>query len=475
MSSELNPKDNRNRFSDRVEFNGLDEKACALIRDLWPVVERHLPAILDSFYAHVKTIPALARLVGNRDESLKGAQTKHWQNLFRAEFDDEYAKSVTAIGRAHHRIDLEPKWYMGGYLFVLSALTDVICKTYRFSPSKCSAAIAAVQKAVFMDMDVALSVYFQAMLEDSAHKGNELDKAIAAFSDVMIDALKNSRGANDSLAGCATALAQSAAATLDKAGAVAHASQETSASAQASAAATEELSASIREIGGQAEVSARTAGEAVEQAHATQEAVETLSSAASEIGEVIAIITDIANQTNLLALNATIEAARAGEAGRGFAVVASEVKELAGQTAKATDEISQKIALIQSATTNAVGNIERIASIISEVSSAATAIASAVEEQGSATSEIARNVQAAASHSSQVASDIAEVQTAAQSAQSAGTQVDDESIRISTQGQRMETEFDGFLRSVRKVLDENRKEIHGSPGEWDGEDRRVYV
>jgi hypothetical protein len=98
------------------------------------------------------------------------------------------------------------------------------------------------------------------------------------------------------------------------------------------ASAAEELSASIREIGQQAQSSANVARRAAEQASRTTATMEGLSQAADRIGEVINLINSIAAQTNLLALNATIEAARAGEAGRGFAVVAQEVKALAAQT-----------------------------------------------------------------------------------------------------------------------------------------------
>lgn len=56
------------------------------------------------------------------------------------------------------------------------------------------------------------------------------------------------------------------------------------------------------------------------------------SKSVTEINELTQVILGISGQTNLLALNASIEAARAGEAGKGFAVVADEIRKLAEST-----------------------------------------------------------------------------------------------------------------------------------------------
>ena len=194
------------------------------------------------------------------------------------------------------------------------------------------------------------------------------------------------------MAETANAMSGSAAHTGEAAEGAAAAASQALANAETVASAAEQLSASIREIGGQVDQSTKVVARAVEAGRGTRETMQALNEQIGRIGSVAGIIGEIASKTNLLALNATIEAARAGEAGRGFAVVASEVKQLATQTAQSTEQISRHIAEVHAATSASVAAVGRMEETIGEVNAIASSIAAAVEEQSAATAEIARNV-----------------------------------------------------------------------------------
>jgi methyl-accepting chemotaxis protein len=277
----------------------------------------------------------------------------------------------------------------------------------------------------------------------------DMNKLADDFELAVGEIIKTVASAATELEASADTLSRTAAKTEELSTTVASAADQASANVQSVASASEEMTGSVNEISRQVQQSAAIASEAVNQASQTNERVTQLSEAASRIGDVIELINSIAGQTNLLALNATIEAARAGDAGRGFAVVASEVKSLAEQTAKATGDIAEQIKGIQTATGYSVESIRQISETIVQISEISASIASAVEEQGAATQEITRNVQQAAQGTTQVATNIVDVQRGSSETGAASSQVLSSAQALSVESERLKTEVDRFMMTVR--------------------------
>ncbi len=434
----------------RQRFMEIDARTSALLGEFWPAVERALPDLLDAFYSHVMREPNLAAMLGQQTARLKKAQSGHWSRLFSGKFDAGYMASVRTIGLTHHRIGLEPRWYIGGYSFVLTRLSALAIETYRWKPARLKDVMGAITRAVMLDMDLAISVYQDAMLEEREQR-RALEGAIATFDGAIRGVLAAVDAATADLQHSAGTLQETADTGARRAATVAAASEEASTNVQTVAAAAEELTASVVEITRQVARSADTSRRAVDEAKQTHGLVEALAEGAQKIGAVVKLINDIAGQTNLLALNATIEAARAGEVGKGFAVVASEVKSLANQTAKATEEIAEQVGAIQAATAKAVAAIADIRGTIVGVSEISTSIASAVEEQDAATKEIARNIQQAAAGTTQVSANISDVNRMSGITGGEAKKLQVAADGLSQQARTLRREVQTFLERVRSA------------------------
>jgi len=391
----------------RISFLLIDERTRADLREFRPLLAQHIDKILDAFYAHVQANPTASKLfgagTGNSVDRARSLQKKHWlDNVFTGEFGEAYFDQIVRIGKAHERVGLEPRWYMAAYAFTLNKITELTLSAYRKKPERAAQIMAAINKAVFLDMDLAISVY------DEAVKRTQTAALLNAHADAFEKDVHSVLGvvaaAARELQNTANGMAATADETLRQSSAVAGAAEQASQNVQTVAAATEELTASIHEISRQVITSTQICSNAVEEAERTNTMVQGLAEAAGKIGEVVKLINNIASQTNLLALNATIEAARA---------------------------------------------IEGIGRTIGSISEIASAIAVAVEEQGAATQEIARNVQEAAQGTGLVTHNIGEVTRAASDTGSAARDVLEASNELSRQSDGLTSKVGSFLTNIR--------------------------
>ncbi|MFM5135442.1 methyl-accepting chemotaxis protein [Aeromonas rivipollensis] len=255
--------------------------------------------------------------------------------------------------------------------------------------------------AVASSTNQGLDAIRRALLEASQGARNVADAAlrIAASAEQTNQAVNSQR---DQLAQLATAMNEMSATIADVAGHAENTARDTQDATSEAGLGNQDVHASVHGI----QALATEVEQATHQVNRLKEGV-------MQIGEVTAVISAISDQTNLLALNAAIEAARAGEQGRGFAVVADEVRQLASRTRHSTEEIQSTITQLQQRAMTAasamdasrklaessVGQSEKagqdlslIVNHIQHVSDMATQIATAAEQQSMVAEEMNRNV-----------------------------------------------------------------------------------
>ena len=432
----------------RLRMLAIDRQTREALPGLWRVLEPQLGPLLDAFYDHLAGFPTLAVLIGGPDNigRLKKAQHEHWRSLFSGRFDAAYVEKVSRVGAAHVRVGLEPRWYIAGYSYLQTGLLSALARHFRKDAAGLAQAAAAINRAVFLDMELAISLYYEGLMaqaaETSERHASRFDQTISGLVRTVADSAKALSTASDRLS-------SNAAESSSQCAVAAAASEQATGNVQSVASASEEMSGSIAEVSRQLQQASNVTRTAVDKAEKANNDVDGLSEAADRIGNVVSLINDIAGQTNLLALNATIEAARAGEAGKGFAVVASEVKSLANQTAQATEDIGRQVDEIQQATRSAVGAIADVGDTVSEVNEIANSIAAAMEEQNATTQEISRNVAEAARGTEDVSSSLVNVNRSAEETGLSATELHASAGTLAQKADELQDAARQFIATVK--------------------------
>lgn len=450
-------------ITEKIAIHDIDTFVVETLRAGKQFVLAELPAALDYFYEHAGKFEIMRSFFRDRQHmaAAKQAQINHWSLILEAQFNEQYLASTSKIGETHHRINLPPGIYIGGYNVLISKLVDAVQSRFpvnALSSTSIGAKLkkqkidgkkalsSAIFKAGMLDMDIAISVYEAAANKERQHVITQANEFESVMTKVVENVVRTSKDLEES-ASSMIGMAGQASSQSSEISAAAH---QTSANVNTVAAATEQLSASVVEINRQVLTSASVAEEAVSNVNKTSARVDELSKASETIGSIVDVINAIARQTNLLALNATIEAARAGEAGNGFSVVANEVKSLAAQTSKATSDIENQIRGIQDITSNTLASIEQISSVISSIHTSASAIAAAVEQQGAATAEISRNVLEAAQGTGQVSDRIQELSGLAGSTETSAKSVMGVADELGKEASGLQDVTNRFLQSLRQ-------------------------
>lgn len=157
----LTPKevDLRKRW---LEFSSSDEELIELELDV--LVADNIDELIESMYAHFLSFEETRSFFPNEQvlKRAQAAQKDYFVRLTKGTYDAEYANDRLRVGATHHRIDLDPKWYIGAYNRVLAWFLPKLIDKYSGDSEKLGRAVSALMKLVFFDMGLAIDCYISA-------------------------------------------------------------------------------------------------------------------------------------------------------------------------------------------------------------------------------------------------------------------------------------------------------------------------
>ncbi|MCX5619616.1 MULTISPECIES: globin-coupled sensor protein [Bombella] len=449
------PLDDSVNLPSRLHFLGLTEKECQIIRRIEPYITKAIPHALDIFYDLVAKEPKTKIFFSSKQhmQQAKQAQLGYWRHIALANFGTQFADTVRRVGKTHARIGLEPRWYIGGYAVILSHIiqdvTAQLVPAVPFLPPKLplrelASSFACLLKAVFLDVDLTISIYIEETKRSNKEEMAKLDNAIEqerqfvtqSFGHI-INALADKNLSlsvegdlpttylpmRDDLNHAIATLCQTLNIIKETTGSIDNTADEINSAARDLARRTEKQAASVEKTAAAVEqitaTVSSTAARVLEanhfvkdcqtatehfgtMIHRAHEAMKGIERSAEAVNKITNVISNIATQTNLLALNTGVEAAHAGEAGSGFRVLAQEIRKLANRVGNASEEVKELISTSQNHVTagssimkdasNAVGtiisNVANINSHLQEITKATSEQASALKDVNSAIATI---------------------------------------------------------------------------------------
>ena len=130
-----------------LDFKDIDE---ILVKSCDELVSSHIEDLMQELYAHFLASEETAAFFPSREilERARTAQGRYFARLTKGDYDEKYVRERWQIGATHHRIQLDPKWYLGAYCKALIFMQRLLMQNK--SLTDCEQILPALTKIIFL-------------------------------------------------------------------------------------------------------------------------------------------------------------------------------------------------------------------------------------------------------------------------------------------------------------------------------------
>jgi signal transduction histidine kinase len=166
-------------LSEQLEYFDYTEADREALAELRPMLEKHADSLVSAFYRHLLSFAPTRRLLADPEvkDRLLVTQRAYLLSLAGSVIDDDYLRSRRRIGEVHEQVGLEPRWYLGAYSLYLTLLLPLVTDEAAGDAARVERAIAAFQKLLLFDAQVAMETYIERRERDLEYLNRELAQA----------------------------------------------------------------------------------------------------------------------------------------------------------------------------------------------------------------------------------------------------------------------------------------------------------
>lgn len=146
----------------RLKYLRFSEQDEQRVKSVDSLLEPHLDRMMDQLYAHFMSAEQTSSFFPNQAilERAKSAQRAYFARLTKGNYDLDYVLERWQIGTTHHRIQLDPKWYLGAYCYALTFFEEVLRE--KLDQEQYDKSLESLTKLIFFDMSYAIDTYILA-------------------------------------------------------------------------------------------------------------------------------------------------------------------------------------------------------------------------------------------------------------------------------------------------------------------------
>ncbi|MCH1920818.1 protoglobin domain-containing protein [Shewanella sp. A3A] len=169
-------------FKQWQTYLSIDEETIDTLQENYWVIEQHIDLLIEQLYEKLTTFAGTSAFYANHNAMLRAKhhQKRYWRDyVLKGNFDSNYLEASRRIGKTHHKLGVNMRFYSGAYNIMMINLARIVRQALGDNMQAEFQYLAALNKVIFMDMGLTTSVYYDSVSAELENLATQLNVALA--------------------------------------------------------------------------------------------------------------------------------------------------------------------------------------------------------------------------------------------------------------------------------------------------------